>query len=211
MYLTSIHSILYNYCQALKEDAIYLQKGGVLMSQEKENFQDEQAPQEQNENQLEAIKEEDLLTQAQALADEYKDKYLRAHADFENSKKRLEKDKLNAIAYANESFAKDLLAVIDSFENALVSIEGVNEENMNEIFEKMKEGVKLTYDQLKKVLEKNYIKEVSCEGIFDPEIHQVIMQVESPDHQPNEIVQVMQKGYTLKERMLRPAMVSVAK
>ena len=209
--MTSIHSILYNYCQALKEDAIYLQKGGVLMSQEKENFQDEQAPQEQNENQLEAIKEEDLLTQAQALADEYKDKYLRAHADFENSKKRLEKDKLNAIAYANESFAKDLLAVIDSFENALVSIEGVNEENMNEIFEKMKEGVKLTYDQLKKVLEKNYIKEVSCEGIFDPEIHQVIMQVESPDHQPNEIVQVMQKGYTLKERMLRPAMVSVAK
>lgn len=181
------------------------------MSQEKENFQDEQASQEQNENQLEAIKEEDLLTQAQALADEYKDKYLRAHADFENSKKRLEKDKLNAIAYANESFAKDLLAVIDSFENALVSIEGVNEENMNEIFEKMKEGVKLTYDQLKKVLEKNYIKEVSCEGIFDPEIHQVIMQVESPDHQPNEIVQVMQKGYTLKERVLRPAMVSVAK
>lgn len=181
------------------------------MSQEKENFQDEQASQEQNENQQEAIKEEDLLTQAQALADEYKDKYLRAHADFENSKKRLEKDKLNAIAYANESFAKDLLAVIDSFENALVSIEGAGEENMNEIFEKMKEGVKLTYDQLKKVLEKNYIKEVSCEGVFDPEIHQVIMQVESPDHQPNEIVQVMQKGYTLKERMLRPAMVSVAK
>lgn len=187
------------------------QKGGVLMSQEKENFQDEQASQEQNENQQEERKEEDLLTQAQALADEYKDKYLRAHADFENSKKRLEKDKINAIAYANESFAKDLLAVIDSFENALVSIEGVSEENMNEIFEKIKEGVKLTYDQLKKVLEKNYIKEVSCAGVFDPEIHQVIMQVESPDHQPNEIVQVMQKGYMLKERVLRPAMVSVAK
>ncbi|MDQ1325188.1 MAG: molecular chaperone GrpE [Campylobacterota bacterium] len=180
------------------------------MSQEKENFQDEKAPKEQNEIQ-EEMTQEDLLAQTQALADEYKDKYLRAHADFENSKKRLEKDKANAIAFANEGFAKDLLAVIDSFENALTSIEGVDEENTHEVLEKMKEGVKLTYEQLKKVLEKNSIKEIGCEGVFDPEIHQVIMQVESQGHQSNEIVQVMQKGYTLKERVLRPAMVSVAK
>jgi len=151
------------------------------------------------------------LEAAQAEAAEYKDKYIRAHADFENAKKRLEKDKANAVAYANESFAKDILAVIDSFESALESIEGANEENSAEVLEKMKEGVKLTYEQLKKILEKNHIKEITCEGEFDPEVHQAIMQVESDDHNSGDIVQVMQKGYTIKDRVLRPAMVSTCK
>ena len=151
------------------------------------------------------------LEAAKAEAAEYKDKYIRAHADFENAKKRLEKDKANAVAYANESFAKDILAVIDSFEQALASIEGASEENSGEVLEKMKEGVKLTYDQLKKVLEKNHIKEIVCDKTFDPEVHQAIMQVESDAHESGEIVQVMQKGYTIKERVLRPAMVSTAK
>jgi molecular chaperone GrpE len=155
--------------------------------------------------------EVDPLEAAQAEAAEYKDKYIRAHADFENAKKRLEKDKMNAVAYANESFAKDILAVLDSFENALNAIEGADQENTSEVLEKMQEGVKLTYEQLRKVLEKNHIKEIVCQGEFDPEVHQVIMQVESDDHQTNDIVQVMQKGYTIKDRVLRPAMVSTSK
>jgi len=153
----------------------------------------------------------DELEAAKAEAAEYKDKYIRAHADFENAKKRLEKDKANAVAYANESFAKDILAVIDSFENALASIEGADEAHSGEVLEKMKEGVKLTYEQLKKVLEKNHIKEIVCEREFDPEVHQAIMQVESDEHESGEIVQVMQKGYTIKDRVLRPAMVSTCK
>lgn len=175
--------------------------------------------QTQNEEQVEEIEasndeksqETDPLEVAQAEAAEYKDKYIRAHADFENAKKRLEKDKANAVAYANESFAKDILAVIDSFENALASIEGADESNSTEVLEKMKEGVKLTYEQLKKILEKNSIKEIPCEGEFNPEVHQAIMQVESDAHQPGEVVQVMQKGYTIKDRVLRPAMVSTCK
>jgi len=75
----------------------------------------------------------------------------------------------------------------------------------------MHEGVKLTYEQLRKVLEKNHIKEISCEGEFDPEVHQAIMQVDSDEHKNGDIVQVMQKGYTIKDRVLRPAMVSTAK
>jgi len=153
----------------------------------------------------------DPLEEARAEAAEYKDKYLRAHADFENAKKRLEKDKMNAVAYANESFAKDILAVIDSFENAISSIEGANEENSSEVLEKMKEGVNLTYNQLKKILEKNHIKEIDCEGEFNPEVHQAIMQVESDEHKPGDVVQVIQKGYTIKDRVLRPAMVSTCK
>lgn len=151
----------------------------------------------------------DPLEAAQAEAAEWKDKFLRAHADFENSKKRLERDKNNAVSYANESFAKDILAVMDSFENALSAMN--NDENSSEALTQMQEGVTLTYEQLKKILEKNSIKEIACEGEFDPEVHQAIMQVESDAHESGQIVQVMQKGYTIKDRVLRPAMVSTAK
>jgi len=182
------------------------------MSQENENLeasQNEENFEEQTETH-ESV-EADPLELALAEAADYKDKYLRAHADFENAKKRLEKDKANAVAYANESFAKDILAVLDSFDNALNSIEGADEENTSEVLEKMKEGVTLTHNQLKKILEKNHIKEIDCEGEFNPEVHQAIMQIESEDHEAGDVVQVMQKGYTIKDRVLRPAMVSTCK
>jgi len=182
------------------------------MSQEEQNLEETQAEEVAQTEQVEdEAVEVDPLEAALAEAAEYKDKYLRAHADFENSKRRLEKDKMNAVSYANESFAKDILAVIDSFENALTSIEGANEDNSSEVLKQMKEGVNLTYEQLKKILEKNHIKEVDCSGEFDPEVHQAIMQVESDAHEEGDVVQVMQKGYTIKDRILRPAMVSTCK
>lgn len=131
------------------------------MSEENENLEEskteEQAQTQSNE---EETPEVDPLEAAQAEAAEYKDKYLRAHADFENAKKRLEKDKMNAVAYANESFAKDILAVIDSFENALASIHGADEENPAEVLKHMKEGVNLTYEQLKKYWKKTILKKL---------------------------------------------------
>lgn len=194
-------------------------KGGLFMSQENENLEESKATESQEEvAKTELVEEEtvevDPLEAALAEAAEYKDKYLRAHADFENSKRRLEKDKMNAVSYANESFAKDILAVMDSFENALASMasteDGIAEES-SEVLTNMKEGVNLTFDQLKKILEKNSIKEVDCEGEFNPEVHQAIMQVESDEHEVGDVVQVMQKGYTIKDRILRPAMVSTCK
>ena len=182
------------------------------MSQENENLEEtqtEEVTEEQTET--EETVEVDPLEVALAEAADYKDKYLRAHADFENAKKRLEKDKMNAVSYANESFAKDILAVLDSFDNALSSIEGADEENSSEVLAKMKEGVTLTHNQLKKILEKNHIKEIDCEGEFNPEVHQAIMQIESENHEAGDVVQVMQKGYTIKDRVLRPAMVSTCK
>jgi len=182
------------------------------MSQENENLEESQTEEVVEEKvETEVTVEIDPLDTALAEAANYKDKYLRAHADFENSKRRLEKDKMNAVSYANESFAKDILAVMDSFENALASIESADEVNSSEVLENMKEGVNLTFEQLKKILEKNSIKEVSCEGEFDPEVHQAIMQVESDEHEVGDVVQVMQKGYTIKDRVLRPAMVSTCK
>jgi len=184
------------------------------MSQEQEvektNLEESQA-EEAKEEQVEAEEtvEVDPLEAAEAEAADWKDKFLRAHADFENSKRRLEKDKMNAVSYANESFAKDILAVMDSFENAINSMEGTEENS--EVLTNMKEGVNLTFEQLKKILAKNSIKEISCEGEFDPEVHQAIMQVESDNHEAGDVVQVMQKGYMIKDRVLRPAMVSTCK
>ena len=181
------------------------------MSQENENLEESQTEEVlEEQEQTEETVEVDPLEAAEAEAADWKDKFLRAHADFENSKRRLEKDKMNAVAYANESFAKDILAVMDSFENALASMENSAEEG-SEVLTNMKEGVNLTFEQLKKILEKNSIKEVASEGEFDPEVHQAIMQVESDEHEVGDVVQVMQKGYTIKDRILRPAMVSTCK
>jgi len=151
------------------------------------------------------------LEETKAALAEAEEKVLRIHADFENSKKRLEKDKANAVAFANESFAMDMLSILDSFESAFKSLEQIDTEDTAEAIEKIREGMELTYNQTLNVLKKHGVEEVVHEGEFDPEIHQAIMQVESDDHKSGEIVQVMQKGYKLKERTLRPAMVSTSK
>jgi molecular chaperone GrpE len=152
---------------------------------------------------------EDELKKCQEELNEQKNEYLRAYADLENSKKRLEKEKTNAVAFANEAFARDLLTVLDTFENAIASIEKVDEQS--EAVKKIKEGMSLTYEQLLSILKKHGVEEVACEGVFDPNLHQVVMQVDSNDHKEGEIVQVLQKGYKLKDRLLRAAMVSSCK
>lgn len=142
---------------------------------------------------------------------EWKDKYMRAYADFENTKKRLEKDKAVAVAYSNESFAKDMLGVMDSFDAAMLAIEGTASEENSELITKIKDGVQKTHEQLKKMLEKHGICEIDCTLGFNPLVHQAIMQEESEAHENGEIVKVLQKGYNIKNNVLRPAMVSTAK
>ncbi len=163
----------------------------------------------ENTNEETPTQEQDALEIAQAEATEWKDKYMRAYADFENSKRLMQKDKNSAVTYANEKFATDILTVLDSFEQALATINAVQSED--EVLNKIKEGVDLTYQQLIKVLEKNHIKEIACEGELDPNLHQAIMQVQSDAHESGHIVAVLQKGYTIKERVLRPPMVSTCK
>ncbi len=141
---------------------------------------------------------------------EWEDKFLRTHASFENSKRLLAKDKATAVAYANESFASDILTVIDSLDSALSMI-NVDENSDNEFMKKMKEGLTLVDEQLHKVLEKHQIKQIDCAKGYDPNLHQAVMQVDSSEHNSGDIVQVLQKGYTIKDRVLRPAMVSTAK
>jgi len=139
----------------------------------------------------------------------WEDKYLRMHAEFENIKKRMEREKEKSVAYAQEQFARDLLPVIDSLELALSSIP--TEEGSDEHLAKLREGVQLTLEQFVKTFEKYHIKVIEIDGGFDPNFHDAVMQVDSEEHESGQIVQVLQKGYMYKERLLRPAMVSVAK
>ncbi|MCI5969024.1 nucleotide exchange factor GrpE [Helicobacter sp.] len=157
---------------------------------------------------------EDSTTEAlQAQIAELKEQYVRAYADFENTKKRLERDKDQALEYAYEKIAKDLLPSIDTLEIALKSIQDSKTDNATQgtIFSKIEEGIALTLENLLKSLAKHGIEPISTDGAFDPNFHDAIMQVESEKHNAGDIVAVMQKGYQYKERVLRPSMVSIAK
>jgi len=152
-------------------------------------------------------KMEAKVADAEARAKEAEDKFLRTHADFENIKKRLEKEKYNAIDYASEKFAKDLLAPIDAMQMAMLSVNGDVEPEI--LVEKLKEGFELTVKAFNKAFEKHDITEVEYD-VFDPECHNAVMQADSETVESGQIVMVMQKGYKFKDRLLREAMVSVA-
>ena len=146
---------------------------------------------------------EELLKKAELAAQEHHDAWLRAKADAENIRKRGQADVAAARKYALEEFSEALLPVKDSLEAALAT--------ENATVENLKSGVELTLKQLTAVFEKHHIVTVDPTGQkFDPHRHQAISAVES-DAEPNTVVQVFQKGYLLNDRVVRPAMVAVAK
>ena len=146
---------------------------------------------------------EALLADASAEASKAREEWLRAKADTENVRRRSQEDVAKAHRYGLEGFAGALLAVKDSLDAAL-TVE-------NTSIESFKEGVEITAKQLDAVLEKFAIKAVVPEGAkFDPHRHQAISQVES-DKEPGTVVSVLQKGYLLHDRVLRPALVVVSK
>ncbi|MHC3995489.1 nucleotide exchange factor GrpE [Thiomicrolovo sp. ZZH C-3] len=149
------------------------------------------------------------LERVQMELDQLKDKYTRVHADFDNIKKRLEREKYQALEYAQEKFAKDLIPVVDSLEMAVKAADGEGME-ASELLAKVKEGVELTMKQFLSALEKHGITAVGEEEPFDPNVHHAVQQVDSPDHESGEIVSTFQKGYKYKERTLRDAMVVIA-
>ena len=167
------------------------------------------------EEQVEVIQEEEVteVDEVETLKEkvaELEDQYLRANAEFENMRKRLEKEKMSAVSYANEQFARDMLSIIDALDSASL-IQESEDIKPEELFEKVKEGIDLTVDQFKKSFEKHGIELVNVDGEFDPNFHNAVMQVDSEEKNSGEILQVFQKGYKIKDRVLRPAMVSIVK
>ena len=174
------------------------------MSQEQQTQQPEAAEGQAAEHEIEVMPSlEELLQEAERKAQEHYDAWMYAKAESENIRRRAHEDTDKARKFALEKFSGELLAVKDSLEAAL-AVE-------TDDIASYKNGVELTHKQLVSVFEKFNIAEVHPVGEkFDPHQHQAISMVEA-DAEPNTVVQVLQKGYTLHERVLRPALVMVAK
>ncbi len=187
-------------------------KGGSMSRKRHRNSEEnEEIKKEENtEEESDCSSLEEKIEELEEKNKELEEKYLRAVADFDNMKKRLEREKMQAVSYANEEFARDLLPVIDSMDFAAESAEKI-EDNGSEYVKKIEEGIALTIEQFKKVMQKHGIELIDTKDGFNPHFHDAVMQVESDEHEEGEIVQLLQKGYKIKDRVLRPAMVSIAK
>ena len=150
---------------------------------------------------------EQLLVQMQEEAEAARDAALRAQADAQNIKRRAEQDVERARKFALEQFTRELLPVADNLERALESAAGDDE-----AIKSIAEGVELTLKSLLDAMKKSNIEVVDPQGEpFDPNLHQAMSMVENNDVEPNSVIAVMQKGYTLNGRLVRPAMVMVSK
>ncbi len=197
---------IYNYGIFFKKELIIIMANENNKEDENIIENDESVSEAEVETESEAVEDEfDLL---QNELKELKDKYARVHADFDNIKKRLEREKYTAVEYANEKFAKDMIPVVDSLQMALKSAE--TDATPEKLIEKLKEGIELTLKQFMTALEKHGVKMVSHDEPFDPNIHNAIQSVDHPEIESGQIVETFQTGYKYKERPLREAMVVVA-
>lgn len=145
------------------------------------------------------------LNEALLQNNQLKDKMLRTQAEFDNYKRRTEKERAAERKYKSQDLALDLLPVLDNFERALQT--EPSEENQG-----FYEGVKMVYDQLQQALKTEEIEAMTVvDEEFDPNLHHAVMQVEEEDKPSNTVVEELQKGYMIKDRVIRPAMVKVNK
>jgi molecular chaperone GrpE len=174
--------------------------------------QPEAAKQQQQDQQRQEMVPAEQVTAALEAASDFKDKMLRALAEMENLRKRTEREVSDARQYAITSFAREVLQVADNMHRAL---DAIGDELRNSADAKVKalvEGVDLTERELQKVLEKHGVKIFSPLGEkFDPNFHQAMYEVPDNSAAPGTVAQVIQAGYLIGERVLRPAMVAVAK
>lgn len=150
--------------------------------------------------------EESDLEVAQREAKENYDKFLRVYAEFENYKKRMEREKSEFLKYANEGLIKEMLVVIDNLDRA------VAQARQNAETESLVEGVEMILRQIKEIMEKHGVRELRSLGEpFDPNLHEAMMHEVANDHDENTVIDEFQKGYVFKDRLIRPALVKVSK
>ncbi len=147
--------------------------------------------------------EVDPLQAAEAKAEEHLNDLKRLAAEFENYKKRAAREQAALSARAAERLVKELLPIVDDLERALQAAEQHEEAQLEE-------GVRLVHRQLAAVLEREGLAEIGTEGKFDPHVHEALLSQPSPDQSEGTVIEVLQKGYRLGDRVLRPARVVVA-
>src|SRR5690349_4914697 len=141
-----------------------------------------------------------------------KDRLLRTLAEMENLRRRTEREVADARAYGVTNFARDILAVADNMERAMKALDDEIREKADAGVKALLDGVELTERELIKVMEKHGVKKLEPQGQkFDPNLHQAMFELPDPSVPAGTVVQVMQPGYTIGERVLRPALVGIAK
>ncbi len=152
------------------------------------------------EQELEKTTELELCQQDAAM---WKEQAARIFADFDNYKKRMERDQASWMQTAQVSVLKDLLSVVDNFDRAL----SVKNDSSADVYA----GIEMIYKSVMQLLHKYGVKEFATYQAFDPELHEALMDIESADHESGQIVQVLEKGFMIKDKVLRPAKVMIAK
>ena len=187
--------------EELKEEELKEAEDAKASEAEEDTQESEEAAEEAADSGKESgeEKEEEVKEEGKEESDDLR--YLRLMADFQNYKKRVEKEKRDLYSYANENIMNDLLTVMDNFERAL-------EHDADENF---KEGIEMIFKQLSDVLEKDGLAEIPALGEeFDPNVHSAVMTEETEEYESGKVSGVMQKGYTLNGKVIRPSMVKVA-
>lgn len=155
-------------------------------------------------NQEDVDPKDEEIASLKTQVDQEQEKYLRLYAEFENYKRRIQKENDTLRKYQAQGVLSDVLPALDNFERAL-QIEGDDES-----FNSLKKGVEMVYSSLVKALEDNGLEAIKSEGeAFDPNYHQAVVQDNNPDFESGHITEELQKGYKLKDRVLRPSMVKV--
>ena len=178
--------------------------------QEKASSKDESESQnkEQNEKKITPIKEgtpEEKLKTVQ-------EKLLRTMAEMENQRRRFEKEKQEAFEFGGFNFAAESLSLIDNIDRAIVSFKNDESLKNNKDLSKVIEGIEIVKKDLVSIFKKNGIEAIECiDKKFDPNFHQAMLEVENNSKQTGTVVQEIQKGYMMKNRLLRPSLVGVAK
>lgn len=168
---------------------------------EKQKKQDELPGQE-------TLKDKDA--ERQKLAEEaarYKDQYIRLYAEFENARKRMERERQEFVKYANEGLIAEFLNILDNLERSVEAAQAQHED-----YQAFLKGVEMIMAQIHEMLKKNGVRPIEARGLmFDPHRHEVLMQEETDSHGEGTVLEELQKGYTLGDRVIRTSKVKVAK
>ncbi|MCC2110488.1 MAG: nucleotide exchange factor GrpE [Hyphomicrobiales bacterium] len=156
--------------------------------------------------------ETDEVSKLRAEAAELRDRALRTMADMENLRRRTEREIADAKQYAVANFARDMLSVSDNLQRALSAISEEDRTNADATLKSLLEGVEMTERDMLKMLDKHGVKRIDPKGEkFDPNFHQAMFEIPNPDAAHGSVIEVVQSGYLIGERVLRPALVGVAK
>jgi molecular chaperone GrpE len=184
----------------------------MTMAEEQKNAEGAETQESRSASSPDAANENDPVATLEAQVAELRDRFLRAVAESENIRKRAEKDVADARAYGITAFARDVLTVADNLARTLEHVTAEARASADPSLKALLEGVELTERDLQMILQKNGVKPINPMGEkFDPHFHQAMFEVPDSGRPHGTIVQVVQPGYAIGERVLRPAMVGVAK